>query len=275
MKMKKIRKGVIIAVLFVLLAIILVPLYWALVLSFDRTATTTLPPFSLVPKAFSTFNYEYAFKTIPLVRLYMNTIIITLVNTFVSVMTALMCGYAFAKGKFALKNIWFIYMLAVMMIPFESRMVPLFIQYRNWGLLDTWAPVMLGSFAYVYGTFFAKQNIEAIPDSLRESAFLDGAGEWTIFFKIIIPLSKPLIATLSILQVLSNWNNYLWPLVTIKSTSKQMISVGVAMFNAQQDNIYYGPRMSVAVISAIPLTIMFLILQKNIVQSIAVSGIKQ
>ena len=90
-----------------------------------------------------------------------------------------------------------------------------------------------------------------------------------------MPLSKPLIATLSILQILSNWNSYLWPLVIIRDQLKQVISVGVAIFNAQQDAIFYGPRMAVAVISAIPLTIAFLFLQKNIVQSIAVSGIKQ
>lgn len=275
MKQKRIRRGVSIAVLLLFLVIILIPLYWSVVLSFDRAATTTLPPFSLVPHEFSLFNYEYAFKTIPLVKLYANTITVTVINTIVSVFTALMCGYAFSKGKFAFKQFWFLFMLAVMMIPFESRMIPLFLQYKNWGLLDTWAPIMLGSMAYVYGTFFARQNIDSIPDSLRESAFLDGAGEWTIFLRIIIPLSKPLIATLCILQVLANWNNYLWPLVTIKSTSKQLISVGVAMFNAQQDNIYYGPRMAVAVISAIPLTVMFLFLQKYIVQSIAVSGMKQ
>ena len=95
------------------------------------------------------------------------------------------------------------------------------------------------------------------------------------FLQIIIPLSKPLIATLSILQILSNWNSYLWPLVVIRSSEKQLISVGVSVFNAQQDSIYYGPRMAVAVISAIPLSIMFLFLQKYIVQSVAVSGIKQ
>lgn len=166
-------------------------------------------------------------------------------------------------------------MLAVMMIPFESRMIPLYLQYKEWGLLDTYAPLLFGAGAYVYGIFFARQNIEAIPNSLRESAYIDGASEWKIFFSIIVPLSKPLIATLSILQILSNWNSYLWPLVTIKSQEKQLISVGVSFFNAQQNEVYYGPRMAVAVISAIPLTIMFLFLQKYIVQSIAVSGIKQ
>ena len=275
MKRKKIRRVILITVLLLLLVVILIPLVWCIVLSFDRKALSTLPEFSLLPHEFSLFNYEVAFNTIPLVRYYMNTIFVTVVHTFLAVFFALMCGYAFAKGKFVGKQFWFIFMLAVMMIPFESRMVPLYLQYKSWGLLDTYAPLLMGACAYVYGIFFARQNIEAIPDSLRESAYIDGASEWRIFLQIIIPLSKPLIATLSILQILSNWNSYLWPLVVIRSSEKQLISVGVSVFNAQQDPIYYGPRMAVAVISAIPLSIMFLFLQKYIVQSVAVSGIKQ
>ena len=275
MKRKKIRRVILITVLLLLLVVILIPLVWCIVLSFDRKALSTLPEFSLLPHEFSLFNYEVAFNTIPLVRYYMNTIFVTVVHTFLAVFFALMCGYAFAKGKFVGKQFWFIFMLAVMMIPFESRMVPLYLQYKSWGLLDTYAPLFMGACAYVYGIFFARQNIEAIPDSLRESAYIDGASEWRIFLQIIIPLSKPLIATLSILQILSNWNSYLWPLVVIRSSEKQLISVGVSVFNAQQDSIYYGPRMAFAVISAIPLSIMFLFLQKYIVQSVAVSGIKQ
>ena len=275
MKRKKIRRVILITVLLLLLVVILIPLVWCIVLSFDRKALSTLPEFSLLPHEFSLFNYEVAFNTIPLVRYYMNTIFVTVVHTFLAVFFALMCGYAFAKGKFVGKQFWFIFMLAVMMIPFESRMLPLYLQYKSWGLLDTYAPLLMGACAYVYGIFFARQNIEAIPDSLRESAYIDGASEWRIFLQIIIPLSKPLIATLSILQILSNWNSYLWPLVVVRSSEKQLISVGVSVFNAQQDSIYYGPRMAVAVISAIPLSIMFLFLQKYIVQSVAVSGIKQ
>ena len=164
----------------------------------------------MIPHEFSLFNYEVAFTSIPLVRYYLNTIFVTVVHTFLAVFFALMCGYAFAKGNFVGKKFWFIFMLAVMMLPFESRMIPLYLQYKSWGLLDTYAPLLMGACAYVYGIFFAKQNIEAIPDSLRESAYIDGASEWRIFLKIILPLSKPLIATLSILQVLSNWNSYLW-----------------------------------------------------------------
>ena len=275
MKAKKIRRVILIAVLLVWLVIVLIPLVWAVVLSFDRKAVTALPEFSLIPHEFTLFNYEIAFTTIPLVRYYLNTIFVTVCHTAIAVFFALCCGYAFSKGKFVGKKFWFLFMLAVMMIPFESRMVPLYMQYKSWGMLDTYLPLLLGACAYVYGIYFAKQNIDGIPDSLRESAYIDGASEWIIFFKIIIPLSKPLIATLSILQVLSNWNSYLWPLVVIRSANKQLISVGVSVFNSQQDAIYYGPRMAVAVISAIPLSIMFLFLQKYIVQSVAVSGIKQ
>ena len=162
-----------------------------------------------------------------------------------------------------------------MMVPFESRLVPLYLQYRNWKLLNTWWPLILGQFAYVYGTFFARSYISSIPDSLAESVYIDGGSEWRVFWSVIIPLSKPIMSTLAILQIISNWNAYLWPLVVIKDYSKQMISVGVAMFNAQQESFYYGPRMAVSVMSAVPLTILYLILQKHIVASIAVSGIKQ
>lgn len=275
MRARKIRRIILIAVLAVSLAVVLTPLAWCISLSFDRKALNNLPAFSLIPHQPSLFNYKAVFQAIPLVRYYCNTIFVTVIHTFLAVFFSLASGYAFSKGNFAGKKFWFVFMLAVMMIPFESRMIPLYIQYKNWGMLNTYAPLLLGACAYVYGIFFARQNMDALPDSLRESAYIDGASEWKIFFSIIIPLSKPLVATLSILQILSNWNSYLWPLVIIKSQEKQLISVGVSLFNAQQDEIFYGPRMAVAVISAIPLTIMFLFLQKYIVQSIAVSGIKQ
>ncbi len=275
MRRKKMVRWFITFILLIWLIITLMPLAWAIVLSFDRKALNTLPAFSLIPHVPTLFNYEVAFTSFPLLTYYLNTIIVTACHTALAVFFALMCGYAFAKGRFTGKNFWFIFMLAVMMIPFESRMVPLYLQYKSWGLLDTYVPLIVGGFAYVYGIFFARQNIDAIPDSLRESAYIDGAGEWRIFLQIIIPLSTPLIATLSILQILSNWNSYLWPLVIIRTNSKQLISVGVSFFNATQDSIYYGPRMAVAVVSAIPLTILFLILQKYIVQSVALSGTKE
>lgn len=275
MKKSKIKKCVIILILLLILVIYLVPLWWAVVLSFDRKATTEIPAFSLLPHEFSFFNYQAAAQFLDLVKYYKNTIFITVINTAISVFFALCCGYAFAKGKFFLKKFWYIFFMCVMMIPFEAKMIPLYLEYKAMGLIDTYWPLILGNFAYVYGMFFARQNIATIPDSLRESALIDGGNEWTIFFKIILPLSKPVISTLCILQIISNWNSYLWPLVVLRTKSKQVISVGVSLFNANENSIYYGPRMAVAVLSAVPLIILFLFLQKYIVQSIALSGVKE
>ncbi len=272
---EKIRRLVIVTVLAAILLIVLIPVWWAVVLSFDRTATTALPDFSWLPHEWSTFNYKAAARLIDLPKYYLNTLFVTAVNIIVSVFFAMMCGFAFAKGRFWGKKFLYVFMLAVMMVPFESRMVPLFIQYRNWGMLNTYLPLILGQLAYVYGIFFARQNIASIPDSLVESVYLDGGGVWRVFVSIILPLSKPVMATLGIMQAIAHWNAYLWPLVVIRDSSKQVISVGVALFNAQQDSVYYGPRMAVAVLSAIPLAIIFLFLQKYIVASVAVSGIKQ
>ena len=274
-KKKKVKKYITGFILLVILIIILMPLYWSIVMSFDRTATTKLPEFSLWPHEPTLFNYKAAARMIDLMQYYKNTIIIVTVNTCIAVFVSMMCGFAFAKLKFVGKKFWFIFMLAVMMVPFESRLVPLYLQYMHWGLLNTWWPLILGQFAYVYGTFFARSYISSIPNSLAEAVYIDGGSEWRVFFSIILPLSKPIMSTLAILQVIANWNAYLWPLVVIRDYSKQMISVGVALFNSQQESIYYGPRMAVAVLSAIPLTVLYLILQKHIVESIAISGVKE
>lgn len=159
MRAKKIRRCIIIVVLLLILAIVLVPLLWCIVLSFDRKAVSALPEFSLIPHEFSIFNYQVAFTTIPLVRYYLNTIFVTVVHTVLAVFFALMCGYAFAKGRFIGKNFWFVFMLAVMMIPFESRMVPLYLQYKSWGLLDTYAPLLMGPALMCTESFFPDRTL--------------------------------------------------------------------------------------------------------------------
>lgn len=275
MKAKKWKRLLIAMLLLMILFFALVPLYYAVVLSFDKTAVNRLPDFAWLPRVPSAYNYEVLHYFIDIGQYFKNTVFLTVVNTTISVFFALMCGYAFAKGRFVLKKFWYMVLLAVMMLPFESRMIPLYMIYDNLGLLNTYWPLILGQFAYVYGIFFSRTFIQGIPDSLREAAKVDGANEWQIFLKIILPLCKPIAATLCILQAIAHWNNYLWPLIVLKDYTKQVISVGVALFSASVDSVYYGPRMALAVLSAVPMVVVFLFLQKYIVQSIAVSGIKQ
>lgn len=277
MKLNRKKKGVIItaAILAVLLFVILMPLYWAFTLSFDGDAIIKLPTFRFWPENPSLKSYQYAFERLDLVRYYGNTLFLTVINTCISVFVAMMCGFAFAKGLFWGKTFWYLYMLAVMLIPFESRMYPLYQQYASWGMINTYWPLILGNFAYVFGTFFSRTSIAALPDALIDAAHIDGMGEWRIFLQIILPLQMPIIATLCIMQIIAQWNSYLWPLAVLRSQSKQVISVGISLFNASETSKLYGPRLAVAMLSSVPLIIVFLILQKNIVESIAVTGIKQ
>ena len=276
MKKKKIVRGALTLCLLMALIIDLIPIYWALVIAFDRSITTSIPnPPRFWPSVPSLFNYEYAFTYIPLLRYFANTLYVTVLNTAISVFSATACGYAFSKGKFYFKKTLFIFMIIPMMIPFESRMIPLFLQFRDWGMLNTYAPLILGAFSYPYGMFLAKQNIDALPDSLRESAFIDGAKEWSVFLRIIVPLSWPVISTLVILQAIANWNNFLWPLIVINEREKQLISVGISLFNTTDSAKYVGPVMAVAILSALPLLLIFFMFQKKIVESIAFAGIKQ
>jgi multiple sugar transport system permease protein len=245
-------------------------------MSFDRSVVETVPdPPRLYPLQPSLFNYKMAFSAVPIGRLYLNTIIVTLVYSFFSILTSLSCAYAFSKGKFALKRFWFMFILAVMMIPFESRMLPLFLQYQSWGMLDTWWPLLLGSLAWPYGIFLAKQYVDGIPDSLREAALIDGAHEIHIFLRIVAPLCGPIIATLIIFQVVQQWNSFVWPLVVINKSSRQMISVGLAMFNVSETSRYLGPRLAVAMLGVLPMLALFIFLQKYIVQSVMLYGVKE
>ena len=211
----------------------------------------------------------------PLARYFLNTLFVTVCNTSLSVFFALTCGYAFSKGRFMFKRILFVLMISVMMIPFEARMIPLFLQFRDWKMLNTYWPLILGGFSYSYGMFLAKQSIDGIPDSLRESAFIDGAKEWIVFFRIILPLSGPIIATLCILQSIVNWNNFLWPLIVIGKRNMQLIAVGISLFNTSDTARYVGPVMAVAILAAMPMLAFFFLFQRHIVQSMAFAGIKQ
>ena len=273
---QKRRRVLLIGFLGVLLAITLLPIYWGVVISFDRTALLSTPnPPRLWPRELSFFHYQFAFSVIPIVRYFMNTLFVVFFNTAISVFFAMACGYAFSKGQFPFKGLLFMFFLAVMMIPFEARMIPLFLQFRDWGMLNTYWPLILGGFAYSFGMFLAKQSIDQIPDSLRESAFIDGANEWWVFFRIILPLSGPVISALVILQSINNWNNFLWPLIVISERNRQMISVGVALFNSGDNANFIGPMLAVAMMSALPLITIFFIFQKRIVESVAFAGIKQ
>lgn len=273
---KKLKRVVLIIVLLLLLLVMLIPLWWALALAFDRKALLAIPsPPRLWPQEFSLFNFEYVNQVIPVLRYFVNTLYVVFLNTVIAVFFAMTTGYAFAKGRFRFKKALFLMLIATMMIPFEARVIPLYLQFHKIHLIGTYWPLILGSFAYCFGTFMCMNHIAALPDCLRESAYLDGAGEWRILLQIIMPNCKPVISSLVILRAVEQWNSYLWPLIVISKREDQLVSVGLSLFaSSAEGSRYIGPMMASAMLAILPIVVIYLIMQKQIVAGVVHSGVK-
>ncbi|PQP90696.1 hypothetical protein CPT76_05240 [Paenibacillus sp. AR247] len=196
----------------------IVPFLWMLVTSFDWGArlNITFPP-KIWPEEPSIRTYEVAFTNIKMFRYIINSIIVSAGVIVVSSLSALLSGYALSKLRFKGASLVLLLALSTMMIPFEMTMIPQYLLFSKLGLLDNYLAFYLPALNYAFGTFLAKAFIDQLPSSLREAAILDGAGEFTVFGRVYLPLCTPIIATMIILLFLGVWNEMLWPLLVLKT----------------------------------------------------------
>jgi multiple sugar transport system permease protein len=203
-----------------------------------------------------------------------NSVIVSSLLTGGSMLLCTLAGYAFAKHRFPGRDLLFMALLATMMIPGAVLLVPSFLLFRDFGWLDTWAPLIVPGLAGAFGVFLARQFIEKMPDSLIECARIEGFSEWRTFWSIVLPLSRPLLATLGILTFLGSWNSFLGPLIVLLDERKFTLPLVVAMLQGRfpgKDNM----QMAGAMISILPVLVLFFLFQKQIVQSLATSGLKE
>ena len=265
-------------VIFVVMAIgaiaMIAPFEWMLATSFSRSANVAMPR---IPRFWpidpSTFNYKVAVTTLPLVRYYLNSLIVTVASTLGYLFFSSLTGYAFAKGRFVGKSILFIILLTTLMIPFEIRMIPMYLLMRRLHLSDTYAALILPFITGGFGTFLMRQYISAIPDELIDAARIDGASELTIYGRIILPLCGPALAALTVLSALWRWNDVLWPLLVISDRSLYTITFGLAIAGRSQ-GIFTGVALATSAIAILPLMILYLFLQRYIIKGIMLSGLK-
>lgn len=270
-------------VLGIFAVIVVLPFIWMLVISFDQSAAISIPfPPTLYPKAPTLLNYEQAIDRLDVFRLYLNTFAVVIGVVLISVIASTLCGYALEKIRFKGHRFVLMLCLATMMIPFEATMIPLFMMFKSFRMINTYWAFYLPAFSYPFGVFLTKQQMQSIPDSLREAAIIDGASEFTIFTRIFVPLSTTTITTLVILQFLNQWNNLLWPLVILNNSKKYTIQIGLALFKNMlsvgdqgASANYPGITMAGTVLSILPVLAVYLYLQKYIVQSVATAGMKQ
>jgi multiple sugar transport system permease protein len=254
----------------------ILPFFWMAATSLDIKANVQLPfPPRLFPKEISFMNYYVAFNNIPLARYLLNSFYVTLLTIIFRLTSSLLAGYALSKINFKGKKILLLLSLATLMVPFEMLVIPMWKVFRLVGLLDNYWAIILPAISWPWGVFLAKQYMDSIPTSLKESAKIDGANELQIFIDIYFPLSGPIVATLAIFAFLASWNSFLWPLIVISDDQKYLIQIGIAMLTSLHSRIYPSMTMALSVVSAIPVIIVFLFLQKYIVESISLTGLKQ
>lgn len=275
-KSKRIGNIILILILSIGSLIMIIPFLWMLLTSFDWEARLNIPfPPRFWPKEFSIRTYEAAFTNVPMLKYMLNSLIISIGVILISIMSALLSGYAISKLRFKGSMIVLVLALSTMMIPFEMTMIPQYLLFSKIKLLDTYWAFYLPALNYAFGTFLAKSFIDQIPTTLREAAIIDGAGEFHVFFRIYFPLCIPIMATMIILQFLAVWNDLLWPLLALKTPDKYTIQLGLAMFTYNKNQALPSIIMAATTVSLIPVVTLYIFLQRYIIESIALSGIKQ
>lgn len=280
MRKKKVKPATVVSyvILTIFALIVLVPFIWFVSTSFDYVKSYSLrfPP-RLIPKEFSTFNYKMAFSNVLMLSYLKNTVIIVALSAVLNVITSTLAGFALSKGKFPGKKIVLVFILSNMMVPFESKLLPIYSIIRNMGLnnnaLGVVLPAVLTNAMYI---FFVKTYCDGLPDDLYEAGKVDGAGILTIYGKIYFPLLTPIIATIVVLDAINVWNDLLWPMIVLTKQSSYTVQIGLQMYNSgASGTTHAGTALALSVISIIPLSIIYIFCQKYIVQSIAFSGMKQ
>ena len=261
------------AALALLALLALLPLAWMLSVSFMAPGEAAAFPPPLLPRQPSWANYVQLFARDHMGGYLLNSLLLAGATTLLSLLCNLTAGYAFAKLQFRSRDALFRGLLGALVIPAQVAMMPLFLLLKSLGLVNTFAGVVLPALASIFGVFLVRQYARSIPDELLEAARIDGAGEGRIFFVIVLPLLRPVIATLAILTFLASWNDFIWPLIVLSDQDYQTLPVALASLSREHvmDNEL---MMAGAVVTVLPVLLLFIALQRHYLQGLMLGGVK-
>ena len=247
------------------------PLLWMLSISFKAPAEVFKP--NIIPEAASWDNFLYVLTEVPFIRYILNTTFVAGAVTVLALFFHTMAGYALARLRFPGRETIFILIFSTFLVSLPVIIVPLFILTRSMGLLNTYAGMIVPAIFNAFGIFLLRQYYLSLPRELEEAAVVDGAGYWRIYWSVILPLSRPIIASLAILFFLANWNSFLWPLTVASDDKLWVVQVGISNFRSQY-SASWNYIMAASTIVAAPMLVLFVIFQRQIMESIKTSGLK-
>jgi multiple sugar transport system permease protein len=271
------------AVVFRWLALLLVvcgaisaffPFFWMAVTSLKTAPEIQRVPLEVFPDSWRNWqNYREVFTRHPFARYLLNSALIASTAALSSLVVSSLAGYGFAKFRFPGRDFFFFGIIGILMVPFQSVVVPLYGWVSRLGLLDTYLGIVAPDLVSVFGIFLMRQAIEVLPNDYIDAARIDGCSELQIFFRVVLPSVKPAMATLLIIKFMWNWNELFWPLIVVNSPSMRVVTMGLISFT----NMYfieYNLLTAAAVISVLPILLLFLTLQRWVVQAVVMSGLK-
>ncbi len=253
--------------------VMIVPFAWMISTSLKSGQYVLSMPPQLIPNPATLDSYRRIFELYPIGRMLFNSLFVAGLTTIGQLITCSMAAYAFARLKFRGHNFVFLLYLATLMVPFQVTITPLFIMMRIFGWINTYQGLILPGVFSAFGTFMLRQAFMTIPTEYEEAAYMDGASPLTIFLKIILPLSKPALATLSVFAFMGSWNSFMWPLFIVREETLMTLPVGLATLQGRWLT-EWNLVMAGAVITVLPMLLLYLFAQKYLVQGYVMSGLK-
>jgi multiple sugar transport system permease protein len=267
------KKVLIYTGLILICIVTLLPLVWMLSASLKLDKDVFRIPIEWIPSNPAWSNYQRIWEQVPMLQFTFNTFKITIITTIIQVLTSSFAAYGFAKCQFRGRNLLFLIYVATIAVPWQVYMLPQYSMMNSFHLVDTHASLILLHAFDAFGVFLLRQFCMGIPNELLEAARIDGLSEYGIYRRIVLPQMGPSIATLVIFTFVTNWNDFMGPMIYLNSTELKTVQLGIRMFMGQYST-EYGLIMAASVVSLIPVIVVFLIFQKKFVQGIATSGLK-
>jgi multiple sugar transport system permease protein/alpha-1,4-digalacturonate transport system permease protein len=271
MKMKKLLPA---AILWVVGILFFLPIYWLLASSLKSDAEITRFPPTFWPEEIVWQNYPQIWDLLKFDVTFMNSLIVAVPTVALTVLFSSMAGYAFSKKRFLGKNVLFVILIATMTVPPTVLLLPLYFIITKLGMFDTLIGLILPFSVTVFAIFFTKQYIDDIPDEMLEAAKIDGSGDFRTFFQIVIPLIRPALTALVIIDFVQNWNSFTMPLVLLQSESKFTIPLKLALMAQDSVAIPWSKILAANVLSLLPVLILFIVLQRQFVAGLMAGSVK-
>ncbi len=271
--LRSIDRLVLVLFLLVLAALAVFPFYWLAVGSVMPPAELFSSTPRLWPSEPDSSTYTRIFQLVPLARYFANSVIVSGVTTVVAVLVASAAGYCFARLTFFGQGVIFALILGALMVPSQATMVPLFVMFANWNLLNSYPGIILPGLVSAFGVFMMTQFFKTLPAEMREAAIVDGAGEFRIFSRIYLPLARPAVATLALFVFMGTWDQLLWPMIVAPAPDMRTLQVGLAFIRQQAP--VTNQVMAAIVVSVIPVVFAFLLTQKQFIAGIAAGAVKE